>query len=85
MSCVPALELLKLYCIEAFCNLIENKRNTIVFFVFLTLSFTGIITVDSLIFSVSQKAESELKISGDNTVTVKFPSHLSIDFLSSLF
>jgi len=73
------------YFIEAVYNLFENKKNTIVFFVFLTISFIGIVTTDSLIYSVSQRAEAELKINGDNVITVRFSKPVSIDFLKKTF
>lgn len=60
------------YIIDACFNLKENKRNIVFFLFFLTLSFLGIIIVDSMIFSVANKAEDELKVHNENTVTINF-------------
>lgn len=74
-----------IYLKESILNLLENKRSSLVFFIFLTLSFTGIITIDSMIYSVSKKAETELKIHGENVITIKLPESVSIDFLKKMF
>ena len=42
------------------------------FLFFISISFSGIIIVDSLIYSVSLKAEKELNIYGENAVNIKF-------------
>ncbi|HFG3530887.1 TPA: permease, partial [Escherichia coli] len=49
-----------IYINDALLNIYENKKQMLSFVVFLTLSFIGIIITDSLIFSVSKKAEEEL-------------------------
>ncbi|ELW9076214.1 dispersin export ABC transporter permease subunit AatP [Escherichia coli] len=60
------------YLKEALLNIIENRRQNFAFLVFLSLSFIGIIITDSLIFSVSLKAEEELKVHSDKIIFVKF-------------
>ncbi|HBL7839603.1 TPA: permease, partial [Escherichia coli] len=62
---------LRHYIIEALLNIIENKKQNIAFLIFLLLSFIGIIITDSLIYSVSLKAEEELKVHNDKVVSVK--------------
>lgn len=42
------------------------------FLFFISISFSGVIIVDSLIYSVSLKAEKELNIYGENAVNIKF-------------
>ncbi|EGL7863547.1 hypothetical protein IRJ69_004770 [Escherichia coli] len=59
-----------LYIKEAGLNIKENK-SIFTFVFFLLVSFTGITVTDSLIFSVSRQAESELKINGDNVISIK--------------
>lgn len=70
---------------DALQNLSENKKNATVFIIFLIISFTGITVTDSLIYSVSQKAEMELKISGDNIASVDFRNPVSIQRISDIF
>lgn len=53
-------------------NVTENKRMLFSFIVFLSTSLIGITITDSLIYSVSKKAEDELKTYGDNIITVNF-------------
>lgn len=57
---------------DAICNLKENKRFFMFFCFFLVLSFSGIIIVDSLIHSTSNKAAEELKITNKNTLVINF-------------
>ena len=66
------------YTSDALQNLYENRKNIILFVIFLVISFTGIIVTDSLIYSVSQKAESELNINGDNVITVNLQKPISL-------
>lgn len=70
---------------DAFLNLYENRKSFIVFTIFLIISFTGIIVTDSLIYSVSQRAESELKIYGDNIISVDFRTPVTIGKVSDFF
>lgn len=70
---------------DALQNLYENKKNATVFVIFLIISFAGITITDSLIYSVSQKAEMELHISGDNTVSVDFLTPVSIQRIYDIF
>lgn len=70
---------------DAFLNLYENRKSFIVFTIFLIISFTGIIVTDSLIYSVSQRAESELKIQGDNVITIDFRTPVTIEKVNSFF
>lgn len=42
------------------------------FLFFISISFSGVIIVDSLIYSVSLKAEKELNIYGENVIHIKF-------------
>lgn len=49
------------------------------------MNFTGIIVTDSLIYSVSQRAETELTISGDNIISVDFRTPVSITKINSIF
>lgn len=70
---------------DAFLNLYENRKSFIVFTIFLIISFTGIIMTDSLIYSVSQRAESELKIQGDNVITIDFRTPVTIEKVNSFF
>ena len=73
------------YIQEAFLNLGENKKNIVFFLFFLILSFVGITIVDSMIYSVSSKAEEELNISGNNIVTINFYHGNSIDKIYNMF
>ncbi|EDA3267884.1 permease [Salmonella enterica subsp. enterica serovar Bovismorbificans] len=61
-----------IYIKEAWMNVTENKRTLLSFVIFLSTSLIGIIITDSLIYSVSKKAEDELKTYGDNILTVNF-------------
>ncbi len=70
---------------DALQNLHENRRNIFLFVIFLVISFAGIIITDSLIYSVSQKAESELDISGDNVITVDLQKPISLTMAKTIF
>jgi Predicted permease. len=74
-----------MYFSEAFQNILENKKNIMVILVFLIISFTGIATTDSLIYSTSKKAESELSLNGSNIITVNFNEKISSKRINVLF
>ncbi|EFH7843893.1 hypothetical protein GJ336_21130 [Escherichia coli] len=74
-----------MYLTESFLNIIENKRNISIFFVFLIISFSGIAITDSLIYSTSKKAEQELSLNGHNVITVDFEDKVSDKKISLLF
>ncbi|EFJ2838313.1 hypothetical protein ACNZ55_004314 [Escherichia coli] len=74
-----------IYTSDALQNLYENRKNIILFVIFLVMSFTGIIVTDSLIYSVSQKAESELNINGDNVITVNLQKPISLAMAKNIF
>ncbi|OSK88081.1 ABC transporter permease [Escherichia coli] len=57
---------------DALHNLNENKRSAAVFLVFLSLSFIGIIIIDSIIYSVSEKAGQELHVNGEKQISIEF-------------
>ncbi|STL63758.1 permease [Escherichia coli] len=69
MSCKT--ETVYYYLTEALLNIFENKKQNLAFMLFLSLSFVGIIITDSLIYSVSLKAENELQVYGDKVMHVK--------------
>ena len=73
------------YLKEALLNIIENKRQNFAFLVFLSLSFIGIIITDSLIFSVSLKAEEELKVHSDKIIFVKFYRPKTAEYITKNF
>ena len=73
------------YLKEALLNIIENKRQNFAFLVFLSLSFIGIIITDSLIFSVSLKAEEELKVHSDKIIFVKFYRPKTAEYITKKF
>ncbi|ENY7135256.1 permease [Escherichia coli] len=60
-------------------NIAENKKQIFTFVIFLTLSFIGITITDSLIFSVSKKAEEELKTYGDNVISIDIYNQKNIN------
>ncbi|MCG9430033.1 hypothetical protein LCT58_23305, partial [Escherichia coli] len=74
-----------MYLTEAILNIIENKRNIIVFLVFLVISFSGIAVTDSLIYSTSKKAEEELSLNGHNVITVEFEEVVSDKKINMIF
>lgn len=74
-----------MYLTEAIINIIENKRNIIVFLVFLIISFSGIAVTDSLIYSTSKKAEQELSLNGHNVITIEFEDKVSDKRINMLF
>ncbi|EFC1481193.1 hypothetical protein F2I39_25360 [Escherichia coli] len=74
-----------MYLTEAILNIIENKRNIIVFLVFLVISFSGIAVTDSLIYSTSKKAEQELSLNGHNVITVEFEEMVSDKKINMIF
>ena len=71
--------------VEALLNTYENKKGIITFLVFLSLSITGIIVIDSMIFSVSKKAENELNINGENKITVELYTPVEREKLQKIF
>ncbi|EMK5293900.1 dispersin export ABC transporter permease subunit AatP [Escherichia coli] len=73
------------YLKEALLNIIENRRQNFAFLVFLSLSFIGIIITDSLIFSVSLKAEEELKVHSDKIIFVKFHRPKTSEYITKKF
>ena len=73
------------YLKEALLNIIENRRQNFAFIVFLSLSFIGIIITDSLIFSVSLKAEEELKVHSDKIIFVKFYRPKTAEYITKKF
>ena len=68
-----------IYINDALLNIYENKKQMLSFVVFLTLSSIGIIITDSLIFSVSKKAEEELKTYGDNIISINIYKQKNIN------
>ncbi|EIQ5547947.1 hypothetical protein LVD56_004691 [Escherichia coli] len=71
--------------IESINNIYENRRVFVPFILFMILSFLGIIITDSLIFSSTEAAQDELKINGDDTVTVYFDEAQNQDKISKIF
>ncbi len=57
---------------ESFLNIRENYRIIISSFIFLSVTLLGIIITDSLINSVSETAQQELRIYGDKSISVTF-------------
>ncbi|ECA2211409.1 ABC transporter permease, partial [Salmonella enterica subsp. enterica serovar Mikawasima] len=74
-----------MYISEALQNILENKRNIIVFMLFLIISFSCITITDSLIYSTSKKAEQELSLNGYNVITVEFDEKVSEKKIDELF
>lgn len=74
-----------MYVTEAIQNIIENKRNILLFLVFLIISFCGIAITDSLIYSTSKKAEQELSLNGYNIITIDFHEKVSEKIIDKLF
>ncbi|AUM10837.1 FtsX-like permease family protein [Escherichia coli] len=70
-----------IYINDALQNIYENKKQILSFVIFLTLSFIGITITDSLIFSVSKKAEEELKTYGDNVISINIYNKKNINDL----
>ncbi len=70
-SALKKMKILTLF-YEALRNLRENNSVFITFIVFLSISLSGIIITDSLIYSSASAAQKELNIDGDNVVTIKF-------------
>ena len=73
------------YLKEALLNIIENRRQNFAFLVFLSLSFIGVIITDSLIYSVSLKAEEELKVHSDKVIFVKFYRPKAVGYIMEKF
>lgn len=69
--------MLIVYIHDALNNLFENRKSAIVLVIFLVISFMGIIITDSIIFSVSKKAEAELTINNDNVVSISFQTSIN--------
>lgn len=67
--------------LESLLNINENKK-MFLFFCFLSLSFIGVTIVDSIIFSVSKKAEQELNVNGENKLTIEFYEPVERDVLT---
>lgn len=70
-SALKKMKILTLF-YEALRNLRENNSVFITFIIFLSISLSGIIITDSLIYSSASAAQKELNIDGDNVVTIKF-------------
>ena len=73
-----------IYITEAILNLKENIKYTVTFILFLSLSFLGIVIIDSLIYSVSTQAEKELKTNGNNIMSIDFYTPASVDFIKNI-
>lgn len=71
--------------IESIINTYENRRVFIPFIIFISLSFLGIIITDSLIFSSTVAAQDELKINGDDTLTIYFDEAQDKDRILNIF
>ncbi|HAX5210223.1 TPA: permease [Escherichia coli] len=67
------------YIKDALQNILENRAQVLPFIIFLILSLAGIIITDSLIYSVSEKAEEELKTFGDNVISVSINDNKTIN------
>ena len=70
---------------ESLNNLRENKNVFITFVIFLSLSLSGIIITDSLIYSASVAAEEELRTDGNNVITINFITPQKKSFLDQIF
>ena len=70
---------------ESLNNLRENKNVFITFVIFLSLSLSGIIITDSLIYSASVAAEEELRADGNNVITINFITPQKKSFLDQIF
>ncbi len=71
--------------IEAIINIYENRKIFIPFIVFMMFSFLGITITDSLIFSSTTAAQDELKINGDDILTIYFDEPLDKDKIFNIF
>lgn len=69
---------------ESFLSLLENKRKNIFFLLFISMAMTASCIISSSIESVRQQAESELKITGENIITVDFTGGISGESLHHL-
>ncbi|MES4210962.1 FtsX-like permease family protein [Escherichia coli] len=83
MSCKT--ETVYYYLTEALLNIFENKKQNLAFMLFLSLSFVGIIITDSLIYSVSLKAENELQVYGDKVMHVKLNQPKTTEKIMRIF
>ncbi|CAD6176069.1 permease [Escherichia coli] len=71
--------------VESIINTYENRRAFIPFVIFISVSFLGIIITDSLIFSSTVAAQDELKINGDDTLTIYFDEPQDKDKIFNIF
>ncbi|ELP0584374.1 FtsX-like permease family protein [Escherichia coli] len=75
---------MNIYISEAILNLKENIRYTLIFILFLSLSFLGVVIIDSLIYSVSMQAEKELNSTGNNVISIKLHHQESINRIEKI-
>ncbi|EKO1958013.1 hypothetical protein PZC96_002847 [Salmonella enterica] len=69
---------------ESLLSLLENKRKNIFFLLFISMAMTTASIISSSIESVRKQAESELKITGENIITVDFTGGISEGELHNL-
>lgn len=74
-----------MYLSESIKNIIENIRNVLFMVTFLVIGFTGIALTDSMIYSTSLQAESELNVNGNDVLSVGFSKTHSGQRIEKLF
>lgn len=74
-----------MYLSESVKNIIENIRNVLFMITFLVIGFTGIALTDSMIYSTSLQAESELNVNGNDVLSVDFSKAHSGKRIEKLF
>jgi len=74
-----------MYFSESIKNIIENIRNVLFMITFLVIGFTGIALTDSMIYSTSLQAESELNVNGNDTLSIDFSKAHSGKRIDKLF
>ncbi|EEK7814156.1 ABC transporter permease [Salmonella enterica subsp. enterica serovar Montevideo] len=74
-----------MYLSESINNIIENIKNFIFMISFLVIGFTGIALTDSMIYSTSLQAESELNVNGNDVLSIDFSKTYSGERITKLF
>ncbi|ECQ8982428.1 ABC transporter permease [Salmonella enterica subsp. enterica] len=63
--------------VESFLSLIENKRKNMFFLLFVSITMTASCIISSSIDSVRKQAENELRVTGENIISVDFTEGIS--------
>lgn len=74
-----------MYLSESINNIIENIRNVIFMITFLVIGFSGIALTDSMIYSTSLQAESELNVNGNDVLSIDFSKAHSGSKIEKIF